>query len=126
MKNSFQLFLTFAVALGAGPRTFIIAAPQVEECVICGHECCCPDVCAQKKLSTNKSCHSEEICKLKPADPSQLFVFQKEFLLIEPSAATFSVVRPESKNETEGMRPTRLVISESAQREIPTPPPRAV
>lgn len=79
MKFVVRLFLIISILVPAAPLKSV-AQKLPENCIICGHACCCPEMCAPKikkmKEEANHNSHknlkgcasSSETCRLQSSD----------------------------------------------------------
>src|SRR5262245_49740096 len=72
-------FLLIVPSFSAGP----LPQKPPEDCIICGHACCCPEVCAPKLKAMKKkkvmACHlPDSICKVTPQKQMALLASAKE------------------------------------------------
>jgi hypothetical protein len=139
----FHIFLAGLVIFGSFPVHGISSPLKPEDCVICGHACCCPEICAPKikELKGKKApshCSVPEksyktgahgcdqpvsICQFSPSDPISAILLQEK-TFINPQPGILSVLKPSGGNSpTFSLSEDRFRSSPYFQ-ETPTPPPR--
>ena len=87
MKFAFRLGLILFIAIPADLSATIKGAPQ--DCVICGHACCCPEMCAPKiaelkareRAARLSICEREAACRIDAADNAPARLSKGEFQL---------------------------------------------
>lgn len=131
-----------SLLIPAGPTSaYAQKAPQ--DCVVCGHACCCPDVCAPKILEmikkdrlcgqplkrhvskTRASCdRPKAICSIQSEPLSGLINLRNETIWPNTKLAFVDYTRLLRNAGQERFFDTENISSLSIAMEIPTPPPR--
>jgi len=123
MKTGLRLFFIFALLVPAGPINGFVHKPPAD-CPICGHVCCCPEMCALK-LKGMRSCANDlSTCKISRKDGraavnlNDTATRPAQDPRIIPDALHFVNLRHEKVLEEELLRPLSPIAK------IQTPPPR--
>jgi len=124
--RALRIFLLICLVTPAG----LSAAPRSlqEDCVICGHACCCPEMCAPKiaelkALKKAQSCGSASAtCRfgVDESHEARLEVTQ----VPAPVRALAWVGRPVLPERSEPVLQGRFTRTKTIQMPPPTPPPR--
>ena len=120
MRRTFSLCLIFSLL--NGPLPAAPARPRPAACDICGHACCCPDVCARKRAASHCVRPGAQ-CDLSPAaDGTALRA--EDFLHDRLSSRDDGAVRAASV-ENRGRRRAEQGPARAAPfADVPVPPPR--
>ncbi len=137
-----RLLLIFSLLVPAAPINSS-AQKLPEDCVVCGHACCCPEMCKPliKKMKEDAASHCSmqrsqkqskvescdqpnSICRLQRAPPAGILNLKNEAAWPNPRLAILGDVNPSSGRSKESIFESSLFLSFLAPLEIPTPPPR--
>jgi hypothetical protein len=121
-------FLFLATSLPIQAKTE--SAPASVDCHMCGHACCCPEVCAAelKAQREAQSCDQPETaCRIESSRDNFSFA-EANFseIRIRPAAERFDARFFEPNHQYALRRSNKLILTSSPIKQIPTPPPRSV
>ena len=120
------------------------AAQQPSDCVVCGHACCCPEMCkpiiekmkkeaashcgvSPERQDVLKGCNqSLSVCGLAPKEPVSSFAFQDRSLLSRPLSVVVGAIRPEAMGLSSLISYTTNLDFLAPIRDVLTPPPEFV
>ena len=145
MKKYFHLFLMSSIIFGSLPVQSGGAEPKVETCLICGHVCCCPEMC-QPLIEKNKkeaashcsvkrnspqpkiqSCDlPNSVCQLQSVPSPGFLNFKNEGKFSDPQMTVLSDIDPSSGLSKEAILDSTFLFSCVVFLEISTPPPRRI
>jgi hypothetical protein len=143
MRKLFHVILVGIIVLGSFPIQSQSAPQKQEDCVICGHACCCPEMCAPKiKELKKKKAHSHcgvsavketaakgcdqplSICSLTSNDPISLIFLQERSVLSKPISWLVETVSPNLQRGCQ-LPPSASILSmNSPTEDVLTPPPQ--
>ncbi len=142
MRLGLALFLFVSLIMPTGP---VNASPQKisEDCTICGHVCCCPEICKpliekrkkeaashcsvapEKKQAKAELCdQSASSCQIQKLPPAGIVNFRNEAICSSPRLMILGDVQFSSGLSQRSIREASFFLSFLAPLEIPTPPPR--
>jgi hypothetical protein len=132
------------IIVGSAPIQPAAQFQQQEDCVVCGHACCCPEMCKplikkikpeaashcstqqSRKRSKIESCDQpNSICRLQSAPPAGILNLKNEGGWPNLRFTVLADVNPSSRTSKESIFEARLSISFLVPLEIPIPPPRS-
>lgn len=143
MKNISHLLFVAILIFGSFPNQGFASRQKVEDCSICGHVCCCPEICASKIKEVKKKeapshCsveHSEHsdakgcnqpvsICRITSKEPFAALLLEEKTVLINPRAGILGSVRPDNRDNSQSFLEAKSFLLFPCFHETPTPPPR--
>jgi hypothetical protein len=102
---------------------------ETEICLMCGHVCCCPEVCAAKKIELQKKAAGCDMksaqCRIQPEAPTGLMNSKQEASNPSPQMVLLGRAALMSRFSGQTIFDPPYFQSFSTPFEIPTPPPRA-
>jgi hypothetical protein len=127
MRRGAGAWLLVAALVAAGmPPAVPPAAPP--DCVLCGHACCCPELCARKRAArAAESCdRSETSCRLEKDTPGDWTVRGDKFSF--PDRPAGEVPSDGDNVVHRGRRETasQVALGSPPFSDVLTPPPRRV
>jgi hypothetical protein len=132
MRFGLRLFLIFSLLVPMGPiNSFAQKPPQ--DCPICGHVCCCPEMCAPKikELKDKQShqaarCYQDMAsCRLQSApNPTGLIHTRENLTIPNPQNGILSFFVDACRGRGFRLIEREQLFSLSTPSEIPTPPPK--
>lgn len=145
MKKILHLFLISLLVLGSYPTAGSATQPKQIDCPICGHICCCPEICAPKikelkkkrgllhcpvtsdrPVKMKQGCDQPvTICRFKSTDPIPAMILQ-ERAVINLRTVIWTGAKPENATESRSPLEADFLVSPANFQEPPTPPPRRI
>lgn len=124
MRFFLRFLLILSILLPSAPLRASVMKPA-EDCPICGHVCCCPEICALKirEMRSVKSCSSNS-CKMSAGNSRAMTNSKDSLIRPEPDPRTLSFTVPSVDLRHERVRSLALGVLLSPTLEILTPPPR--
>ena len=143
MRFGLRLFLVVSLLIPSGPVNAFSQKPS-EDCVICGHACCCPEMCKPmiKKMKEDAASHCGvpakrpkasngceqplSVCSLTPKDPVSALAFQERSLISRPTSWIIGSLCPDDPGLSSLIFHASQLNLPSPIREVLTPPPEIV
>ncbi len=132
MRFGLRLFLVFSLLVPTGPVNAFSQKPS-EECAICGHVCCCPEMCApkikelkEKQSRAHSGCDQGfSKCRLQSSEtPSGLINTRESITFSNPQVRILSVLSNTQQGQEFRIYESDHICSFPISFEIPTPPPK--
>lgn len=123
MKIFAGFFLVLGLLLPSMPNhSFAQALP--EDCAVCGHACCCPEMC-KPLIKKMKACDQpDSLCHLQSTPTSRDLNFKSESECPNSRFLVLSYVAPLGGNNNENVNEAFLYLNFSVWLNILTPPPK--
>ena len=115
MKQSFLILLAALVVFGSYPAEALSAPMKNDDCVMCGHVCCCPEICDQKISS----------CKIESKDSAAGIFIQERVAVKKPVSWLISANRPNDGSVEQSIQSNPILFLTSPIPEVLTPPPNS-
>jgi len=126
MRNIFHIFLMGLLILGSWPVGQSNAGKN-DECSICQHVCCCPEMCAAKLAALQRKSNCDQSfarCKIGASPVTGLSVQQENGSVALPKMFVFQLLNSTPSSESRPLPSRSLLSIQSKYAAVPTPPPR--
>lgn len=145
MTKIFRLMLIGFIIVGSVPIQPAAQFQQQEDCVVCGHACCCPEMCkplinkmkvdaashcsmqqSRKQLKVESCDQLNSICRLQSAPSAGILNLKIESFWPNPQLTVWGDGAPSSGFSKERIRESDFEFSYPVPLDVRTPPPRSL